>query len=362
MASASLVKHGKKWRVVWREGGRGSKRHASEGYKLKSDAEAERERILDRLRSQQPVGLRTLVPIAEVLTRWIASVRTEKHATETYLRKSQRTLERLITAKGWEKTADATRESVSGVKRGELRLLRAMLTHAQTYDQAVDRHVWDLPMPPRPDHPKVDLLTEKQAKALCAEAARWSPANGVLAHLLVTYGHRPESLAAAVVGDVDARASTIELPVKSIGKTRRVRHPILAETLAQLRPLVKGRDPAAPLFISHLGKPWGTGQAIAQWWYDSVGREVLGKRSRACGVYQLKRYAISRMLNLGLDVATIASLTGHARPEQLLIYARTNEERQKVALEALAGAGVTQVSTKQKKKVAKEAVKADKGQ
>lgn len=58
---------------------------------------------------------------------------------------------------------------------------------------------------------------------------------------------------------------------------------------------------------------------------------------RTPGIYQLKRRAISRMLAGGLDVATIASITGHRTPAGLLTYARTNEDRQRAALAVLDG-------------------------
>ena len=358
MPSASLQRRGKGWRVIWREGGRGSKRHPSETFfdtiqaTGRQLAEDERQRILVRLRARESLGNRTLVPIGEVLERWLLAVQTEKHAGDLYVEKSRATLSRLIAAKGWSTTADVTREQAGGIGRGAMRLLRAMLHHAETYDQVVDRHLWHLPLPPRPERPKADLLTDAQVRKLLAEAKRWG--NETVAHLLVTYGHRPESVAQALVSDVDFKAGTIELPVKSIGAVRRVRHPLLPETIALLKRVVRGRGPEEPLLLNHNGEPWGTGQAIAQWWYDSVGRAVLGANSRACGIYQLKRYAISRMLARGLDVATIASITGHATPTVLLTYARTNEQRQRAALTALAaGSGSTPVSPRPKVKASK---------
>jgi hypothetical protein len=349
LPSASVVRHRKRWRVVWRDGGRDSPRHVSPSYALKSEAEAERSRIVNRLQAQRPLGTRTLVPLGEVLQRWLASRKSERHATSSYLAKSERCLSQLIEAKGWTTTASITRETVAGTKRGALRLLRAMLTHARTYDQAVDPHVWDLPMPPRPDRPAVDLLTDRQVQQMVAEATRWAPQNGVLAHLLATYGHRPESLAQVLVGDVDLAAGTIELPVKSIGSMRRIRHPLLPASVALLRPICRGRSPREPLLIDHRGRPWGTGQAMAQWWYDSVGQAVLGERSPACGIYQLKRYAISRMSAFGNDLATIGSFTGQT-PETVMRYMRTNETRQQAGLASMRAAGVTPVTPQKQRK------------
>jgi hypothetical protein len=68
------------------------------------------------------------------------------------------------------------------------------------------------------------------------------------------------------------------------------------------------------------------------YWYHQVGENVTKDRP---GIYNLKRYAVTRLLSQGLDVATIASITGHRTPAVILTYASTNYEQQKAAVAAL---------------------------
>ena len=106
--------------------------------------------------------------------------------------------------------------------------------------------------------------------------------------------------------------------------------------------------PDDAMIVSHQGKPWRSGAAFAYWWYHEVGDPLLalGVISKAQrGIQNLKRYAISRLLGLGLDVETIRSITGHRTPAVILRYARTNEERQRTAINALAASMLQNGST-----------------
>jgi integrase len=80
---------------------------------------------------------------------------------------------------------------------------------------------------------------------------------------------------------------------------------------------------------------------LSNCWYHQIGEFVTPDKP---GIYHLKRRAISRLLAKGIDPATIASMTGHRTPSIILAYARTNEERQRVALAALEVLSVTPVT------------------
>jgi hypothetical protein len=167
----------------------------------------------------------------------------------------------------------------------------------------------------------------------------------ILAHLVATYGHRPQSLAMLRVESVELTpAPRMKLPVKS-GDT--IRHPLLPET-AELLARAIGKRKTGPLLLDPLGKAWTSGAKASAWFWHQVGADTgekdKEKRKPAIGIYQLKCYAISRMLDLKLDLKTIASITGHRTPAVLLRYARTNETRQLAALSALAGIQVSQIS------------------
>jgi integrase len=240
-------------------------------------------------------------------------------------------LNRLAKEHSWKVTTDVKPVQVEGLRIGQRRAVLALLRFAARLDQPLDPRALRTEPPRRPRRAKPPLLTDLQVGALLANASLLGgPSAAAYGHLLATYGHRPESLAKLTVAAL--QGDSLALPVKGGDD---IRHPLLPESLALLRPLVEGRSPTAPLFLDHHGEPWGTGQRFADWWWKKVAPIL--KEPSLRGVYHLKRFAITRMLGLGLDVATIASLTGHRTPSVILTYARTNEERQTAALTALRG-------------------------
>jgi site-specific recombinase XerD len=330
-----LQRIGKGYRVAWRDGGRGAPIRTGQVWPTKADA-AEHLRAMQReALLSRPVQRGVRLSLADVLERWLHSRRRDRNASDAYLAKARATLGRLIEAKGWQVPSDITADSLGGAGIGALRLVRALLRYADSLDQPIDRRALRVRPPPTVRRPEPELLSDDEVQALIDRAGEWGRPHEALAHLIATYGHRPHSLAALVVGDLDLAAGTLTLRVKAVGGRREWRHPLLPQTLALLRPVAQGRPDDAPLLISHLGGRWRDGQAIAQWWYDSVGAEVLGRADRRCGVYQLKAYAISRMQRLGLDLRTIASITGHSSIQALSRYLRTSEERQRHALATL---------------------------
>lgn len=349
MPSVSVIPHGNGYRCVWREGGRGSKRHWSETKESKREATVDAEVIRARLLAAQPLkAARVRLSWAEVAQRWHDSRPPGRYRTEGLAD---------LHVLAWKSTEDATPDAVSKLKLGLRRLVNSALRYARVnLKQRVDPDVGDLPLPrsSRPTKEEPALLTPKEIDALVREAATWSPGNGVLAHLCATYGHRAASLVGLTGEAIDLRAGTISLPVKGGGRVTHELHPV---SLAMLKAL--GPRAGVPLFINHLGVPWRTGKMFAEWFYHRCGVTALGKGKtpgRKVGYYQAKSAAITAMLKeTGNDAKTVASITGHKRPSLLLdVYARTNAKLQAKALRGARPAGAPrkqgQVSAKKKGK------------
>ncbi len=213
---------------------------------------------------------------------------------------------------------------------GERRLLRAFLRWADRVDIPYDRRCLHLPeaVRVRKAKAKAQLLTEAQVDQIVAAAGIWCPASAVLCHMIATYGHRPQSLAMATVGDY--QGGMLSLTVKG---GDRIRHRLLPETVALLDPVVADRAADEPLLPSHHGRAWRSGEEFAIWYWPHIGEKVVGHERAGC--YHLKRFAITRMMD-HVDAATAASITGHRDPATLLRYLRTNESKQEAALAAIA--------------------------
>jgi hypothetical protein len=327
---AHLVRDGRgKYRVRWREGGRGSKQRTSEQMS-EAGATAFLESLRDRLAAKKPAEARPSMSLEEVAERWLAERESEGRAKHQYAKDARTALRTIVSARGYTTPASVTSAGLGTLIESHWRVLRAVLRHAVRLGQPVDQQALAYRRPPRRRKPRTELLTAKHVQRLIAAATALDRGCGALAHLLATYGHRPESAVRIRPLDLDLAKGQLRLAVKS-GDL--ISHPLLPETVRLLRPLVAGVAPGAPIFADpRTGKPWADGNAYALWWYRRVGAKIAPDRP---GVYELKRYAISRFLSKGLDLITIASITGHRTPAILLRYGRTNQDRQAAALAAI---------------------------
>lgn len=320
---SSIERHPKRkaWRVRWRVGGRGTPQKSSEWFDSKDDAEKAQMQVDGRKRAAKPAAGQTLMTMPEIISRW-ATKRNGKRS-ERYLAEAADRLLDLCREKEWTRASDVTDTESLGV--GVFRNLRVVLRFAHLH--------FGQPLPPLipPDATKrrveVDLLTPERIEELIALAREWCHGAADIAHIVATYGHRPQSLVQLKVSALGT--SKLTLRVKSGDD---VAHPLMAETVKMLRAHAKGRKPTDWLFLGPEGEPWADGHAYSQWFFHRIGDHQLG-------IYQLKRYALTRMIGAGLDVATIASITGHRHPQTILRYARTNQDRQKLAIKALEGLG-----------------------
>lgn len=320
---ASLEKIGKKYRVVWREGGREAPRRKSELFETKKEAVAAQRRIEAQVASRRALGPGRMLGWADLVVRYCAS-RTER-TTEGHRRSVERVALALGERQGWATCADVHPEEVSVLGTQATRYVRALLHYAQDLGMIIDPRAISACKSRTPRRKPTDLLTHEEVADLQAKADAWAPADGLLVHLISRYGHRAQSLIKLRRRDIDLVTGTITLPLKS-GDLHR--HPLLPETLDRYRALIE--LPGTPddfLLVGHHGRPWASGLEAASWMGHCLG----------VGVLPLRRYAITHLLDaVGGDARTAASITGHRTPSLLLnVYARTSETRQAVAIEAL---------------------------
>lgn len=321
---ASIEKVGKGWRVRWREGGRGSPMLSSKRYDEKHEAEEFARQLAARLDARRaPDGL----PLTgrELAERWRLHL-TKMGRTPRYVEVATA---RLIASLGDTALSTLTRDALRAQGLGRRRVIQAALRWGRAeLGAAIPEACLKLPISSPPRRVRPDLMPDEVFAAIQAAADTVSPHMGAIVHLVGNYGHRPESLSKLRPEDIEDDPPRMSLTVKG---GDRIRHPIAAETLTRLRN-------APPPFIDPgTGKPFASGWDIARVYRSCLGRS---RWKAEPGIYSLKRRAISGMLGKGLDPATIASITGHRRPDVLVRhYARTNEERQTAALSAIFGRG-----------------------
>lgn len=321
---SSLERIGKSWRVRWREGGRGSKLLSSPRFETKDEAEEFQRQLDARMEARKAPGGLPLTgrQLAERWRIWLAKAGRTPRYVET-------AADRVIKSLGDDLLTHLSRDTLRALPLGRRRVVQAALRwgRSELY-AAIPEVCLRLPISSPPRRVVPDLMTDDAFTSIQAAADAVSPSMGAIVHLVGSYGHRPESLAKLRRADIEAGPpARISLTVKG---GDRIRHPIATETMKRLQ--------AAPLpFIDpRTGKPFLDGWSIAVVYRSCLGRS---RWKPEPGIYALKRRAISTMLGRGLDAATIASITGHRRPDVLVRhYARTNEERQTKALTVIFGA------------------------
>ncbi len=327
---ASLEKTAGGYRVSWWTNGRGSKRGKSPVFPIKKHALEAKRRIEAENAAAKPMRAGAAVGWEELVARFVKSKERRSARYESDIRD---TCMRHAKDHAWTAAADVTADQVKALPLHSIRIVLAVLRYAEAEGIAVARLSTKVSPPGRPRAPRDDSLTSAQVAELIAKATAWHPSNGVLAHMIATYGHRAETLIAATVGSVDLSLGRIVLQVKS-GDT--IRHPVTKETQELLRQVMGDRPATAPLFPGHGDLPWSSGHAFAQWWSHSIAADF----PRKAGILDLRRYAISRMLGMGLDARTVADITGHRTVSLLLnTYARSDDARRAVAIAALEAAG-----------------------
>jgi integrase len=321
---ASISKRGKRWRVVWRE--QGAKGPRSVQYcSTKPEAVELAKRVEAERAAKRPVKRLALITWAELVER-LALSRERAGRGVQHIEHSTSALKRLGERHGWDHAIDVGPDDVDGLGAYHRRAVRAALRYAQVLGQEVHPRVLGLLSPPPARKRPQALLNAAAVKSLVARAAKTHPANGAIAHLIATYGHRAMSLVGIDGSALDGDHLT--LPLKN-GDTHR--HPLLPISVAILKAL---RPKAGvPMFVGHLGRAWASGSEFATWWSHQIA-DGPGQ-----GILDLRRYAITRLLeSCSHDAKTVASITGHRTPSLLLnVYARTTETRQRSALAGLSG-------------------------
>ncbi len=321
---ASLERHGTGWRVVWREAGRGSKKHKSRIYANKILAGQAMREIDAHLAAAKPYDLGRPLSWSDLIARYCAG-RTDR-TCDAHRTKLAKVLATLAAKHGWTHASDPTPAQTAALTPYAARVTRALLRYASNHlGQRVNPAALASCRSPAPRRQPADLLTPERVAEIQAAADKWHQVDGLIIHLVSTYGHRVDSILRLTRKDFDGQHLTLLLKSKD-----QHRHPLLPETIKRLRALPGGGPPVS---TGHLGRAWEDGAEFSRWAAHSLG----------CGILPLRRFAITRLLDgCKGDARTAASITGHRTPSLLLnVYSRTNEDRQRTALSAL---GVPPVS------------------
>lgn len=342
--------NGKGFRPTWRENGK-----IVHGETMETREQVE-QWIADR-------DSRSISDLARILDMWREDEPTvhRKTASERVLavcRANKWTRVEQITLRSitdWRKRADAWMaageggERVPSVERALQYLLTVLRWHHRHNKAPVDADVLEL----RPSDitrggarraPR-KLLSDHQVDAIRECSHEYGPRAAAVVDYLLTYGARPITACRLRLRDLDLEACTLTIPnAKHSGGWT---HPVSPKQVEAWVAAADHSDPNGPLFPHYqaevggkkVARPWringqGSADELKNWWRGTIAKRL--KLPKECGgIYDLKRWAITRMLAAGLDPATVAAFTGHLDQEVVLTYSVTNAERAKKALAKL---------------------------
>ena len=115
--------------------------------------------------------------------------------------------------------------------------------------------------------------------------------------------------------------------VKIRGKGRKIRFcPLWKKTMAELRPLIRGRDASDPLFLNRYGDSitrFGV-HALVTRHAETAARKVPSLKTKRISPHTVRHTTATHLLRAGVDLNTIRAWLGHVSLDTTNIYAETD--------------------------------------
>jgi len=139
---------------------------------------------------------------------------------------------------------------------------------------------------------------------------------------------RPGDIAKLRVGDLDLSARTLRIPA---GKTGARDIPLSSKALAHFSGCARGKHPSAWLVGRSHGGPWSRFA-----WRDQIREAVkIAKLPRTTVAYTLRHSTITDLVTDGLDLFTVAQISGTSIAMIEAHYGHLQQEHARAALERL---------------------------
>lgn len=211
----------------------------------------------------------------------------------------------------------------------DMSALRAALNHAHDHGDVTTDMAWRVALRPiqNADGRRDAYLTRQQRTALIAQAPQDL---ATLLRGLAIIPLRPGALAALSAGDFDRRLGVLRIGKDKAGADRKIKLP--ASTAALLMTLTTDKLPGAPIFTRADGKRWD----------KDAWKKPIRAAARAADLpdtitaYAMRHSAITDLVTGGLDLLTVAQLSGTSVAMIERHYGHLRSEHATAALATLA--------------------------
>lgn len=256
----------------------------------------------------------------------IAKVKLQK-LREHHVREWRERLEGMPALVSRSKKGDTvTRQRSPATVNRDMVAFRAALNMALKRGEVATALAWKEALQPAEAKGRRNLyLDREQRRALLAELPKDAAA---FCRGLCLLPLRPGALAALRAGDFDPRRNELAVDHDKAGEGRRIL--VEGNTAAMLRELVKSKLPAAPLFAQVDGRAWNKDD-----WKKPIKAAVIAADLPASTTaYTLRHSTVTDLVQGGLDLLTIAQVSGTS---VAMIERHYGHLQRKRAAEALAG-------------------------
>ena len=157
-------------------------------------------------------------------------------------------------------------------------------------------------------------------------ATEHGPRDYALLLFLYNSGARATEAARVLIDDLTWDATGTG-SVKIRGKGRKIRFcPLWKKTMAELRPLIRGRDPSDPLFLNRYGDSitrFGV-HALVTRHAETAARKVPSLKTKRISPHTIRHTTATHLLRAGVDLNTIRAWLGHVSLDTTNTYAETD--------------------------------------
>lgn len=221
-----------------------------------------------------------------------------------------------------------TRERNTNTVNRDMVAFRAALNAALQDGHAQNALAWKEPLKPAKGEGRRNLYLDRDQRRALLECLPEDAA--AFARGLCLLPLRPGALAALRVGDFDARRSELSIERDKAGEGRRILLP--ANIVALLKAQSRGKLPGAHLFTQADGRAWNKDA-----WKRPVKDAVqAAKLPPAATAYTLRHSTITDLVTSGLDLFTVAQVSGTSVAMIERHYGHLQRERAAEALATLA--------------------------
>lgn len=247
--------------------------------------------------------------------------------TDRHVREWRKRLEAMpaLVSRRKEGKAVTRPRAVATVNR-DMVALRAALNLALVQGDVLSTRAWRKALEPAESNGRRNLYLDREQRRALLAALPSDIAN--FARGLCLLPLRPGALASLRVSDFDARKAELAIESDKAGGGRKILLP--AETAALLKQQTRGKLPAAPLFARADGRRWDKDS-----WKGPMKAAIrVAMLPESTTAYTLRHSTITDLVQSGLDLLTIAQVSGTS---VAMIEKHYGHLQRKRAAEALAG-------------------------